>query len=798
MGKYDEKIQKLLQQMTLEEKAGLLSGSDFWHTKDVERLGIKKMMVTDGPHGLRKQAGDADHLGLNKSVPATCFPTAAATACSFDTELLTEMGQALGEECQQEDVAVLLGPGANIKRNPLCGRNFEYFSEDPYLTGEMASALIKGIQSQDVGTSMKHFACNNQETKRLVIDAEVDERALREIYLTGFEKAVKQAKPKTLMCSYNQINGEPASQNKRLLSDILRDEWGFEGTVMTDWGAIVDRVKGLEAGIDLEMPYVGSENDKAIISAVKEGIISEEQVNISAGRILELLLGWQEKQKKDDNYDKAVHHELARKAAANSCVLLKNDENILPLKKDTKLALIGEFAKRPRYQGAGSSRINPNQLDNLFDVLLSRGAHFTYADGYDLNRDEADEEKIKKAVAAAKDANVAVLCIGLPDSYESEGFDRKHMHLPQSHIKLVEEVAKVNPNIVVLLSGGSVVEMPWVTDAKAVLMLYLAGEAGALAAADLLFGDVCPSGRLAESFPMKLEDCSSYENFPGDEKTVEYRESIYVGYRWYDKAGLDVRFPFGHGLSYTEFEYRDLKTDIQSDGTVTARVTVRNVGKVRGAEVVQFYVGEKNPQIPRPVRELKGFCKADLAPCEEKEVSVILDKRAFAYYDVDKKNWAVPAGRYHIQAGSSSRDIRLESVIELEGDMNANSSMAAGIPKAYINPEAPFNIGHDDFEKLCVRKLPPPVRMPGERYTMNSTFAEIAQTQAGRAFMEQITSQIKSMGEGNDDDGMETMLQNMLQEMPVRSLAMFGQEQLSQDVIQKVLAAANEELIIEL
>ncbi len=793
MGKYEEKIRDLLKQMTLEEKVGLLSGSDFWQTKEVNRLGVEKVMVTDGPHGLRKQAGDADHLGLNQSVPATCFPTAATTACSFDTELLTEMGQALGEECQQENVAVLLGPGTNIKRNPLCGRNFEYFSEDPYLSGEMAAALIKGIQSQGVGTSMKHFAGNNQETKRLVIDAEIDERALREIYLTGFEKAVKQAKPKTLMCSYNQVNGESVSQNKRLLTEILRDEWGFEGAVVTDWGAIVDRVKGLKAGVDLEMPYVGPENDEAILQAVKDGDLSEDQVNTSSGRILELLLRWQEDHKKDYTYDKAAHHELARRVSAGSSILLKNDDNILPLDTDTDLALIGEFAKKPRYQGAGSSRINPNHLDNLFDVLLSRGVHFTYTDGYDLDQDEPDNAKIREAVKVAEDARAAVVCIGLPDSYESEGFDRKHMRLPESHVRLLEEVSKVNSNTVVLLSGGSAVEMPWITDAKAILMLYLGGEAGALTAADLLFGDVCPSGRLAESFPMKLEECSSYENFPGDERTVEYRESIYVGYRWYDKAGIDVRFPFGFGLSYTDFEYRDLRTDIRSDGTVTARVTVRNVGKVRGAEVVQFYVSEEAPQIPRPVRELKGFCKADLAPGEEKEISVILDKRAFAYYDAAKKNWAVSAGRYHIQAGSSSRDIRLERVIELEGDLNSTRDVSADIPKAYLNPKAPFNIGHDDFEKLCGRKLPPSKRQPGEPYTLNSTFEEIAETKSGKAFVEQIASQMKSMSEGSKEDDMAVMLQNMMREMPVRSLAMFGQQDLNQDVIKKVLAATNEE-----
>jgi beta-glucosidase len=782
---YEAKARDILAKMTPEEKAGLCSGSDFWHTKGVERLGVKRVMVTDGPHGLRKQAGESDHLGINQSVPATCFPAAATTACSFDADLLREVGEALGEECLQEEVAVILGPGVNIKRSPLCGRNFEYFSEDPFLAGTMAASLIAGAQSKGVGTSMKHYAVNNQETRRMVIDAIVDERALREIYLAGFEMAVKQAQPWTVMCSYNQINGEYGSQNRKTLTEILRDEWGFEGSVMTDWGAIVDRVKGLEAGLDLEMPYAGPANDAAIVAAFRGGSLSGEVLDRAALRILCLLLAAADTAKPGYRYDAPAHHRLARKAAAESAVLLKNEGAMLPLLPGGKLAVIGAFAKTPRYQGAGSSRITPIKLDNLCDVLAGRGTEFVYAPGYDPESDAPDPALLDEAAAAAKNADQALVCIGLPDAYESEGFDRDHLRIPESHIALLERVAAVNPNTAALLFCGDAVEMPWAGRARAILLLYLGGEAGAEAAADLLYGDVNPSGKLAETFPLKLDDNPSGAYFPGGDKTVEYRESIYVGYRYYDKAGADVLFPFGYGLSYTSFAYRDLSLS-ESGGIVTASVKVKNTGEKAGAESVQFYVSRKSPSVFSPVRELKGFKKLFLEPGEEKTALVALDRRAFAWYSVEKKDWVVDAGEYTVSAAASSRDLRCEAVIALKGETPRKT---AG-PAAYLQPDIPFAADKGSFEELYGRTLPPSSRLPGEPLTANSTLAEFGKTQTGAGVLAGMKNQMAGSG---GDGTFDRMFDRMFGEMPLRALGMFSQGALGPEQIQNLLAAANAE-----
>jgi beta-glucosidase len=789
---YEARAKEILAGMTPEEKAGLCSGSDFWHTKGVERLGLKGVMVTDGPHGLRKQAGDSDHLGINQSVPATCFPTAATTACSFDPELLRKIGAALGEECLQEEVAVLLGPGANIKRSPLCGRNFEYFSEDPYLTGMMASALIQGVQSKGVGTSIKHYAVNNQETRRMVIDALVDERALREIYLAGYEMAAKQARPWTFMCSYNRINGDYGSQNPRTLTEILRDEWGFEGAVMSDWGAVVDRVKGLEAGLDLEMPHSGPANDEAILAAFREGRLSADVLDLAAKRMLCLLLAAADNAKPGYRYDVAAHRRLARKAAAESSVLLKNEGNLLPLAPGKKLALLGAFAQTPRYQGAGSSRITPINLGNLRDVLAERGAAFTYAAGYDLGKDEPDQALLDEAAAAARDADLALVCIGLPDAYESEGFDREHLRIPESHIALLEQTAAINPNTVALLFCGAAVEMPWAEKVKAILLLYLGGEAGAEGAADLLYGDVNPSGKLAETFPLRLEDVPSSANFPGGEKTVEYRESIYVGYRYYDKAGAETLFPFGYGLSYTSFEYRDLSV-VKNGDAFDVSIKVKNTGKKAGAEAVQFYLSQKSPSVFRPLRELKGFAKLYLEPGEEKIAAVTLDRRAFAWYNPEKKDWTVEAGEYTVAAAASSRDIRAEAALTLEGE----TVKTAAPPGEYLKPGVPLVISKEAFESLYGRALPPSSRLPGEPLTANSTRAEFAKTQTGAGVLAGMRQGMGSAGVGADGGGDESfgrMFERMFAEMPLRSLAMFSQGALGPEQVTKMLEAANAEL----
>jgi beta-glucosidase len=658
--------------MTLEEKAGLCSGFDFWNTKAVERLGIPSIMMTDGPHGLRKQEGDSDHLGINKSVPSTCFPSAAGLACSWDNEMVNKVGAAIGEECQAENVAIVLGPGTNIKRSPLCGRNFEYFSEDPFLSSKLSANFIKGVQSQGVGTSLKHFAVNNQEYKRMSIDALVDERTLREIYLASFEEAVKDGKPWTVMAAYNKVNGDYCSENKKLLTEVLKEEWGFEGLVVSDWGAVNERDLGLAAGLELEMPSTGGIGDNKIIEAVTSGKLSEQVLDAAVERILNIVYKAVENNQADAVYSKEEHHALAREAARESMVLLKNEDNILPIRKVDSVAVIGAFAKKPRYQGGGSSHINPTKVDNIYEEMAKVAGDetmLTYSDGYVLENDEVNESLLEEAVEAAKQANVAVIFTGLPERYESEGFDRKHLNIPESHRLLIERVAEVQSNVIVVLSNGAPIEMPWLDKIKAVLEGYLGGQALGGAIADLLFGLASPSGKLAETFPKKLIHNPSYLNFPGDGETVEYREGIFVGYRHYDTRDVEPLFPFGFGLSYTSFEYSDLNVDMKNfkdDETLSVTVRIKNTGSMLGKEVVQLYVKDVESTLPRPEKELKAFAKVSLHPGEEKIVTFELDKRAFAYYNVKLKDWHVETGAFEILVGKSSRDILLKETVEVE------------------------------------------------------------------------------------------------------------------------------------
>ncbi|UQZ33392.1 glycosyl hydrolase [Paenibacillus sp. PK3_47] len=665
-------IKQLISQMTLEEKAGLCSGLDFWHTKGIERLGIPSVMVTDGPHGLRKQAEGADHMGLNDSVPATCFPSAAGLASSWDRNLIRRVGEALGAECQAENVAVLLGPGNNIKRSPLNGRNFEYFSEDPYLASELATSHIQGVQSQGVGTSLKHFAANNQEHRRMSTDAVIDERTLREIYLASFEGPVKQGQPWSVMCSYNKVNGEFASESEYLLTRILREEWGYEGFVVSDWGAVNERVQALKAGLELEMPASGGIGDAKIIEAVKSGELAPETLDLAVGRLLNFILKSAESRKSGAAFNKEDHHRLAREVARESMVLLKNENGILPLKKQGKLAVIGEFAKNPRYQGGGSSHVNPTKLDDAFaeiEAAAGGSVSLEYAQGYELKRDGVDPVLQQAAVEAAERADAAVLFLGLPDRYESEGYDRTHLSLPENHKELLAAVSAVQNNIIVVLSNGAPVEMPWLPKVKAVLEGYLGGQAFGGAVADLLFGAVSPSGKLAETFPVKLSDNPSFLNFPGEGDKVEYREGIFVGYRYYDKKEIEPLFPFGFGLSYTKFEYSGLKLgkqQIRDTETVEVSLTVTNTGSLPGKEIVQLYVSDAESSVIRPLQELKGFAKIHLEPGEAQEVSFTLDKRSFAYYHTELGDWHVESGVFRIAAGSSSRDIRLSAELEVE------------------------------------------------------------------------------------------------------------------------------------
>ena len=663
-----EGLKELVAKMTLEEKAAMCSGADFWHTEAVERLGIPAMMVSDGPHGLRKQDQAADNLGVNDSIKAVCFPAGCGTAASFNRELITRMGEALGEECQAEGVGVILGPAVNIKRSPLCGRNFEYYSEDPYVASEMAGALIAGVQSKNVGTSIKHFFANNQEHRRMSSSSEIDERTMREIYLAAFEGAVKKQKPWTVMCSYNKINGVYGAENRWSLTDVLRGEWGFDGFVVSDWGAVNDRVPDLEAGLDLEMPSSGGVNDRLSVEAVKDGRLKEEVLDEAVERILNIVYRFEENRDKTAVFDRDKDHELAKKVAEETCVLLKNEDSVLPLQEKAKIAFIGKYAAKPRYQGGGSSHINSHKVTGAWDCVKDWG-NITFAEGFRDDADQTDEALLKEAVEAAEKAEAAVIFAGLPDSFESEGFDRTHMRMPECQNELIERIAAVQPNTIVVLHNGSPVEMPWADRVKGILEAYLGGQAVGAAVVDILFGKVNPSGKLPETIPYQLEDNPSYLYYSGEGDRVEYREGVFVGYRYYDKKKMAVRFPFGYGLSYTTFAYSEPKLSaerILDSETVTIRVDVTNTGSRAGKETVQLYVSAPDSAVIRPVRELRGFDKIELAPGETKMVSFTLDKRAFAYWNTDIHDWHVESGRYLIQVGGSSRDIAIEQEVYVE------------------------------------------------------------------------------------------------------------------------------------
>lgn len=769
-----KEIKNLISQMTLEEKASLCSGLNFWYLKGIERLGIPSIMVTDGPHGLRKQAGNADQVGLNESVPATCFPTASALAATWNRDLVYQVGVALGEECRQEKVGVILGPGVNIKRSPLCGRNFEYFSEDPYLTGEIAKSHINGVQSQGIGTSMKHYAVNNQEYRRMTVDTIVDERALREIYLTGYEIAVKEAQPWTLMCSYNRINGTYASDNKYLMNDILKEEWGHKGLVVTDWGAMNERVDALKAGVELEMPGTQNGNDAKIVAAVRSGELDEAVLDRAVERILTLIFKAHAALSQEFSYDPVAHHALARRVEGEGAVLLKNERNLLPLNANAKIALIGRFARHPRYQGAGSSLMNPTWLDNLHDELVKSigGSNITYAPGYTEKGDAPDETLIQEALAVARKADVVVVCAGLTDMYEVEGIDRPRMDLPAGHDALIQRLAAAHKKVVVVLSNGSPIEMPWVEAVPAILEGYLGGQAGAGALADILTGKVNPSGKLAETFPLKLQDIPA-QPYPGGPATVEYRESIYVGYRYYDTAKVDVLFPFGHGLSYTAFEYRDLAVQAQND-SAKVMFKVKNTGEVAGKEAVQVYVRDVKSTPFRPSKELKGFAKFHLQPGEEKIVNIELDRRAFAYYDAGSKDWVVEAGDFEILVGASSRDIRLTATIRLDSAQGASATADRDRLAAYYAPSKERRFTQADFESLLGHPVPVKAVEQKGHYTLNTPISEMSGSFIGRQLFKMMSDQIAKMVKDKDDTPTGVFMRSMVKEMPLRSMLMMG------------------------
>lgn len=653
-------IDKIINEMTLEEKAGLCSGLDFWHTKPIERLGVPSVMVSDGPNGLRAQKADADHLGLGKAVTAVCYPTGSALGASFDPELVGRLGSALASAARQEGIHTVLGPAVNMKRSPLCGRNFEYISEDPCNAGKIASSYVDNMQKGGVGVCVKHFAANNQEYNRMSTDTVVSERALREIYLSAFEQIVKESKPWSLMCAYNKINGTYCCENSWLLDEVLRKEWGFDGIVMTDWGAMNNRVEALAAGLELEMPSSNGLRDRQIVAAVKEGRLDEKILDRTVKRLLEWISKGADTKTAEKELTLDDQHELAREIAENSAVLLKNENDVLPLEKGRKIAFIGTFAISPRYQGGGSSHVTSYKVTNAFDSSV-KFADIIYYAGWKEGAEERDEALVKQAVEGAENAECVVIFAGLPDSYESEGFDRKHINLPECQNELIEKIAAVQENVVIVLQNGSPVAMPWLGKVSAVLELNLAGEASGEAAADLLFGVANPSGHLAETYPLCLEDNSSYISFPGSGKKVVYREDVFIGYRWYDSLSKPVLFPFGHGLSYTSFSLSDIKID---NRTVSAVVT--NTGKRDGAQVVQLYVKPPRSADDRPVHELKDFVKVQLAPGENRSISFVITDRMLSYYSENEKDWVYDEGTYIIELGFSSRDIKCEMKLDIK------------------------------------------------------------------------------------------------------------------------------------
>ncbi len=752
-------VDVILKEMTLEEKASLCSGNDSWHTKPVERLDIPEIMVSDGPHGLRKVKDDS--AIMNQGIEAVCFPTACATACSFDRELVASMGKALGQACKAEKVSVLLGPGCNIKRSPLCGRNFEYFSEDPFLASQIATAYIKGVQSMGIGTSLKHFACNNQETRRMTCSANMDERTFFEIYAAAFEGAVKEAKPYTVMCSYNRINNVYSSENKFLLTDVLRNKWGFNGLVVSDWGAVNDRPEGIKAGLDLEMPSSHGVNDKKIVESIKNGTLKEEDLDKVVRNVLELINKAENGASDDAQWDKQAQHQLARKIAGECAVLLKNDGDLLPLDSSKKIAFIGDFASAPRYQGGGSSHINSFMVTSALEAVKEY-CEVDFSRGYDSGTDVIDEALISQAVECAKNNEIAVIFAGLTDLYESEGFDRKHMRIPENQLVLIDRICEVCKNTVVVLHNGSPVEMPFASKVNSILEMYLGGQAVGGATCDILFGKVNPSGKLAETFPVKLSDNPSYLSFPGEKDDVRYMEGIFVGYRYYDLKQIQPLFAFGHGLSYTSFEYSDISLSsnaVSAGDELTVTVEVKNTGKRDGKEVVQLYVSDKQSSVIRPVRELKGFEKVSLKAGESKKVMFKLDRRAFAFYSEAAHDWIVEEGDFVIGIGSSSRDIRSQAEV--------------------------FVSSQD--------------RIP-TRFTVNSPLGDIAGDPDGRkkfaAILDKINEDMrKAQPEQSLGAATDLMTDAMLREMPIRAMLSFtGEALMTYDQLERMIDELNDEI----
>lgn len=787
---------EIVKKMSLEQKAAFVSGYDYWHLEGAPELGLPQIMITDGPHGLRKQNKDkktSEGIGLGNSVPATCFPPASTSSCSWDEKLIEEEGVALAEECLKEEVSTILGPGTNIKRSPVCGRNFEYFSEDPLLAGKCSASLVNGVQSKGIGTSLKHFACNSQEAFRMVINEVIDERTMRELYLTAFEICVKESQPWTIMNSYNRINGVYASENEWLQEKVLRDEWGFEGLVVTDWGASVDRIPGLKYGTDLEMPSSGGLNTKKIVEAVKSGKLDEAILDKRVDTVVDLIVKSKPALEKKHTYDAEAHHKLAQKVAEGSMVLLKNNDSVLPIKKGQRIAVIGEMAKSPRYQGAGSSVINPTKISNAFDELKKLSVEATYAQGYEKSKDEINTALVNEAVKNAKEADVAVVFVGLTEEFEGEGYDRENIEMPKSHNNLVSEIAKANKNTVVVLAGGSVVNMPWINEVKALLNSGLAGQAGGAAIANVLTGAVNPSGKTSETYPLAFSDNPTNGNYPGGPVTSEHRESVYIGYRYYDKANKEVLFPFGFGLSYTTFEYSDIKlsaSSIKDSDSVTVSFKLKNTGAVDGAEVVELYVADKESTIFRPVKELKAFDKVFLKAGEEKEVSFELSKRAFAFYNVKLGDWMVETGEFDILIGASSRDIKLSSTLTVTSTVDAEIPDYREAAPAYYTADVDGMKG-GQFEAVYGQKLPSPEFDKSKKIDIYCCLNDARHTKWGGKICNLIEGIMGKMGSAENGDG--KMLAAMATQIPIRNFIAMSMGVFSPEMADGLLMMLNDD-----
>lgn len=784
------KYKEIIEKMTLEEKASLCSGETYWDTKEIKRLKIPSIMMSDGPNGLRVQKGETDEGGIKATKKSTCFPSESTLCNSWNKELAFKMGEGLAKEALEEKVNILLGPGVNIKRSPLCGRNFEYLSEDPFLAGKMGAQYVKGLQSKGIAACLKHFAGNNQEDRRMTINTVVDERTLREIYLYAFEIIVKEADPWSIMSAYNKLNGTHCTENPFLLG-ILKNEWNYKGIAITDWGAENDIVASIKAGNELEMPTTNGESSKKIVKEVNEGNLSEDILDKTVDKILEIIFRCVDNIQHGYTFDHEENNKIAQEIAEDSIVLLKNEDKILPLNKEKKILIVGDMVKNPRFQGAGSAVTSPEKLYDTYNTLKQFNIDFEYEQGYERIKSNKDKVLLNEACKKAKSADVVIIYAGLTEDYESEGMDRRDISIPENQVELIEEISKINKNVVVVLSGGSTIEMPWKDKVKGIVHGYLGGQCGALAMVNVLFGSVNPSGKLAETYPIKIQDTPSYKNFPGTEVSVEYKEGIYVGYRYYDTAKKDVLFPFGHGLSYTNFEYSNLRIDqseinINNDTKISIKFNIKNIGEMAGKEIAQLYISQKDPHIFKAEKELKGFEKIFLNPNEEKQITITLDKRSFAYYNVEKQDWAVESGEYTILIGKSSRDIVLSKTIKINSE---DSLISKKYPENYYKCDI-NNITDEEFEELLGSKIPPRKKQT-KVVTLDDTLEQSKNTFMGRIFYNREAKRIKKYLKNQETSKAAKIMMDI--QRPLRRFAY--REKYNKDMVEGFVNVLNGKII---